>query len=214
MRIIDITKHSSNELASKDAALTLLKDGVVVFPTDTLYGLGVNALDELAVEKLFKIKKRPKEKPVPLMVSSIEMARAVAFIDKSRERLLQEMWPGPFTAILWKRKLVPKTLTAGSEKVAIRIPAHPFCQMVLRDFEGPVTITSANISGEEPMYDSSKIVQRFQKENEKPDLIIDSGSLPQNDPSALIDLTSDSPKLLRVNPTSREKLLKLLELMS
>jgi L-threonylcarbamoyladenylate synthase len=214
MRVIDIKKSSSHELAAKDAALTLLKDGVIVYPTDTLYGLGVNALDELAVEKLFRIKKRPKGKPVPLMVSSLDMAKALAFIDKSREHLLKELWPGEYTFVLWKKKLIPSQISAGKDTVALRIPANSFCQNILRDFEGPITATSANISGESPLSDAESIIERFSKEEECPNLILDAGKLPQANPSAVIDLTTDVPKLLRVNPTSKDKLLKILQLIS
>ena len=214
MRVIDIKKSSSHELAAKEAAITLLKDGVIVYPTDTLYGLGVNALDELAVEKLFRIKKRPKGKPVPLMVSSLDMAKALAFIDKSRERLLKELWPGEYTFVLWKKKLIPSQISAGKDTVALRIPANSFCQSILRDFEGPITATSANISGESPFSDAESIIERFSKEEECPNLVFDAGKLPQANPSAVIDLTTDVPKLLRVNPTSKDKLLKILQLIS
>lgn len=214
MRIIDIRKPSSHELAAKEAALTLLKDGAIVYPTDTLYGLGVNALDELAVEKLFRIKRRPPEKAVPLMVSSLDMAKALAFIDKSREHILRELWPGEYTFVLWKKKIVPSQISAGKETVALRIPANSFCQSILRDFEGPITVTSANISGESPFSNAESIIERFSEEEEQPNLILDAGDLPQVNPSAVIDLTTDIPKLLRVNPTSKDKLLKILQLIS
>ena len=214
MKIIDVEKTFSYELAAKEAAITLLKDGVVVYPTDTLYGLGANALDEKAIEKVFLIKKRPKNVPMPVMVSSIEMAKALAFIDKSRERILSELWPGPYTFVLWKRKAISKMLTAGKETVALRIPSHPLCQGMIRDFEGPITVTSANISGEEHLSSAKAIAERFSQEKQKPNLIIDAGDLPTSNPSAIVDLTSDTPKLLRVNPTTKDNLLKLLDMMS
>lgn len=214
MKIIDISRISSYELASKEAALTLLKDGAVVYPTDTVYGLGVNALDELAVEKLFRIKKRPTDKAVPIMVSSLDMARALAFIDRTREAILKELWPGPYTFVLWKKKIIPRQISAGKETVALRIPAHPFCQSIVRDLEGPITATSANISGEGVFTSAEEIIERFEQEEEQPNLVLDAGVLPENEPSTIIDLTTEIPKILRVNPTTKDKLLKVLKVLS
>jgi len=213
MRVLTLTDARSHEIASKEAALTLFKDGAVVYPTDTIYGLGVNALDGFAVERLFKIKKRPPERAIPLMVSSLTMARALAFIDKKQEAILQELWPGPFTFVLWKKKIVHPQLTGGRETVALRIPAHPFCQSMLRDFEGPITTTSANISDELPARSAGEIAARFEKEEIKPDLIIDVGTLPETYPSTVIDLTHEPPKILRINPTTKDQLLKILKVI-
>ena len=213
MKVLELSDPRSFEIASKEAALTLLKDGAVVYPTDTIYGLGVNALDEFAVGRLFKIKKRPAERAVPIMVSSLTMARALAFIDQRQERILNELWPGPFTFVLWKKKIVSGRLTGGKETVALRIPAHPFCQSMLRDFEGPVTTTSANVSDELPLTSAESIAERFQKEEFRPDLIINAGMLPESYPSTIIDLTHEPPKILRINPTTKEQLLKILKVI-
>lgn len=214
MKILDIADSFSHELASKEAALTLLKDGVIVYPTDTLYALGANALNLVAIEKIFRIKKRPPQKPIPIIVSSIEMARALAFLDRDKERILEELWPGPYTFVFWKKSLVPKELTAGAKTVAMRLPASPFCQSVLADFEGPVTTTSANISGETPFATAKEIAERFAKEKYRPDLVIDAGFLPEQNPSTIIDLTGEVPKILRVNPTTKDKLLEILQTLS
>jgi L-threonylcarbamoyladenylate synthase len=211
MEVRDVTDPSRLELASKDAAITLLKDGAIVYPTDTIYGLGVNALNEYAVERLFKIKKRPDDKPVPVLVSSLSMAKAIAFVDRDREKLLAEFWPGPYTFVLWKKKIVPRRLTGGKETVAVRVPAHALCQSILREFEAPITATSANISGEVPVSSALSIAQRFVQEDDRPDLILDAGILSELTPSTIIDLTHEPPKVLRVNPTTKDKLLAILK---
>lgn len=214
MKILDIGHSFSYELASKEAALTLLKDGVVVYPTDTLYALGANALNPVAIAKIYRIKKRPSRKPIPIIVSSIEMARALTFIDRDKERILKELWPGPYTFVLWKRSIVPKELTAGAKSVAVRFPANPFCESIIRDFEGPITATSANVSSEEQFSTAKEIADRFQKEKYQPDLVIDAGFLPEQNPSTIIDLTSEVPTILRVNPTTKDKLLEILKTLS
>lgn len=214
MKIIDAYYPSSYELASKEAAITLLKDGIVVYPTDTLYGLAVNALDEYTVEKLFRLKKRPETKPVPIMVSSIEMAKRLAFIDKASEVILKELWPGPYTFVFWKKGVVPKIVTAGGETVALRIADNQLVQGMINDFGGPITATSANISGEEPLTSAEEIVEIFSKQTKKPDLVLDAGRLPTSHPSAVIDLTAGRPKILRVNPTTKDRLLEVLKVLS
>lgn len=213
MKIIDIRNNFSPELASKEAALALLKGRAVVYPTDTLYALGVNVFDTDAIRKIFAIKKRSDKKPVPVMVGSISMAKAVADIDTKREKVLRSFWPGPFTFILKKRPIVSYLLTAGRNTIALRIPDNDFCKMVIDDFEGPITITSANVSGEEPSQDPREIIERFSKEKNQPDLVVDVGELPIANPSTIIDITGNMPKVLRVNPTTKENLISILKKM-
>ena len=106
MKVLNIRNNFSPELASKEAALTLFKSGLVVYPTDTLYALGANVLDTGAVRKLFALKQRSDKKALPVMVNSIGMAKALAHIDETREKILKNFWPGPFTFILKKKPLV------------------------------------------------------------------------------------------------------------
>ena len=210
MKVLDIRNNFSPELASKEAALVLFKSGAVVYPTDTLYGLGVNVFDTEAMRRLFLIKKRPAAKPVPVMVSSIAMAKSVAVIDYKQEEVLKSLWPGPFTFVLRKKSVVPYLVTGGKDSLALRIPDNDFCKRLLADFEGPISCTSANVSGEEPSVNPREIQKRFELEKHKPDLIVDAGTLPLSDPSTVIDLTASRPKILRINPTSREKLMDIL----
>ena len=214
MKVLDIRNNFSPELAAKEAALTLFKSGLVVYPTDTLYALGANVLDTGAVRKLFALKQRSDKKALPVMVNSISMAKALAHIDETREKILKNFWPGPFTFILKKKPLVSFLATAGKNTIALRIPDHYFCHNLLNDFEGPITVTSANISGEETSADPQEIVSRFGQESLQPDLIVDGGVLPKNNPSTIIDLTGQMPKVLRVNPTNKENLMNILKAMN
>ena len=133
--------------------------------------------------------------------------------DKKREKVLRSFWPGPFTFILKKRPIVSYLLTAGRNTIALRIPNSEFCSLLTSDFEGPVTATSANISGEVPSPDPREIIERFSKEEVLPDLIIDAGVLPKSDPSTIIDITGNMPKVLRINPTTKENLMNILKKM-
>ncbi|MEK7565108.1 MAG: L-threonylcarbamoyladenylate synthase [Patescibacteria group bacterium] len=211
MKILDIRNNFSPELASKEAALALLKGRVIVYPTDTLYGMGANAFDNDAIRKIFAIKKRSEKKPLPVMVGSISMAKAMAVIDKPREKILKSFWPGPFTFILKKKPSISFLLTAGRNSIALRVPDNYFCQNLIKDFEGPVTATSANISGEADYFDSREIIERFSLEEIQPDLFIDNGVLSESDPSTIIDLTTDNVRIVRINPTNKENFLNILK---
>ncbi len=213
MKVVDIKNNFSPELASKEAALALLKGRAVVYPTDTLYALGVNVFDTEAIRKLFAIKKRSDKKPIPVMVGSIGMAKAIAEIDAKREKVLRSFWPGPFTFIFKKRPIVSYLLTAGRNTIALRIPDSEFCKMLVSDFEGPITATSANISGEEPSQDCREIIERFGREEIQPELVVDAGVLPKSDPSTIIDITGNMPKILRINQTNKENLMSILKKM-
>lgn len=208
-----------------DKAVEALKrGGVVIYPTDTVYGLGANALDEKAVKKIFEIKGRDFNKPVSIIVKDREMAKNVANFDKDIEQILEKIFPGPITVILFKKKILSDTLTAGINKIGIRIPDCKFTKILMENLDFPITTTSANISGKGATGDISEIIEQFTNQKikpayasieataGKPDLIIDAGILPESKPSTVIDLTGPEPKILRVGPVSKEALLKILKI--
>ncbi len=182
MKIIRINpKNPEKEIIAKVAG-ALKKGKVVVYPTDTVYGLGANALDEKAVEKVFEIKKRNFKKPISIIVRDIEMARKVASFGKDVENILEKILPGPVTIILYKKKILPDILTGGSKKIGLRIPECKFTKALMKKLDFPITATSANISGK-------SIKGR---------------------PSTVIDLTGPKPKILRVGAVTKKELSKIL----
>jgi len=185
------------------------RGGSIVYPTDTVYGLGVNALKPYAVERLFKIKKRPETKPAPIMVKDIAMAKQLAYIDAKTEKALQQVWPGQVTVVLEKRDIVPDILTAGRKTVGLRIPNHYFTQLLMANLNEPVTATSANFSGQPALSSADEIIRIFEKAYPRPDLILDAGELPPSPPSTVLDLTSSQPKITRVGPITKKDLDKL-----
>lgn len=132
----------------KDAAERLRRGGVVAFPTETVYGLGADALNAAAVARVFEIKGRPSNNPLIVHASGPEMARRVtsAWTDDA-ERLAREFWPGPLSIILPRSPALPATVTAGSPFVAVRCPNHPTALALLFEFDGPLVGPSANPSG-------------------------------------------------------------------
>jgi len=202
----------SGELDSRIIEITagvIQRNGSIVYPTDTVYGLGVNALDKYNIERLFKIKKRPETKPVPVMIRDIAMAKTLSFINREKEKILEEIWPGPVTVILEKRDIVPDILTAGKKTIGLRIPDCLFTQALMDHLEKPITATSANLSGEPPLSFSREIIKIFAKAYPRPDLILDVGDLSESPPSTVLDLTSLKPKITRVGPVSKKELDKL-----
>ena len=207
---IDLSKDYSEVI--REAVNILNYGGTIIYPTDTLYGLGANALNEIAVRKIFRIKNRNFSKPLPMIARDYRWVKELAEIKPRDEDVVKKVWPGKVTIVLLKKDIVPGALTADFNSVGIRIPDYVFTDRLLAKFGYPLTSTSANISGQEPTNDINKIIEIFSKSTEKPDLIIDAGILPKSDPSMIVDLTGNKPKVLRISPTKPEALLKLLEL--
>ncbi|MEK7579829.1 MAG: L-threonylcarbamoyladenylate synthase [Patescibacteria group bacterium] len=212
MKVIEVDLKNDFSKALDETFAVLKLGGVIVYPTDTLYGLGTNALEAGPVERIFKIKARAKDKPLPIIVKNLNWAKELAYIYEKEEKILKSVWPGPITVILPKKNIVPSAVTAGKSGVALRISKNHFVDKLLGRFGYPLTATSANISGEEPSMKISEIVEVFKNVHNKPDLIIDAGDLPQSEPSTVLDLTSDKPKILRVGPVKPETLRKILEI--
>lgn len=187
------------------------RGGCIIYPTDTVYGLGVSALREHSIERLFKIKKRPGIKPVPIIVRDIEMAKQVAFINKKQEKILESVWPGQVTAILEKRKIIPDILTSGKRTIGLRVADCEFTKLLMEKLDEPITSTSANISGEASLMHSLDVIEVFSKSHPRPDLFFDAGDLPESPASTILDLTSQNPKITRIGPISKKDLMEMLK---
>lgn len=206
---IDLNKDYSQEIAI--VVDVLKKGGVIIYPTDTLYGLGANALNLVAVERVFDIKGRDFSKPLPILARNIKWVKEMAYVG-NWEKTLEKIWPGKVTAILEKRDIIPNKVTAGGKTVGIRIADHVLVDKILAKFGYPLTSSSANISGQEPTNKIDEIVSTFEGRKYKPDLVLDVGTLPKSDPSVVVDFTSSKPKILRVGPSKPEQLMKILEI--
>lgn len=188
MKIIKVDKDLKDHLK---AARNILKGGgIVLYPTDTLYGLAVNAFNEEAVKRLYRLKKRPLNKPISICLPDTKWIGKVAHLNPKVEKLINKLLPGPFTIILKKKITVPQILTGGSEKIGIRIPDNIISRELSKEF--PITSTSANISGMKTHNNIKDIIQQIGEV----DLAIDAGPL-KGGASTVIDLTMDPPKILR-----------------
>jgi L-threonylcarbamoyladenylate synthase len=186
----------------EEAIDVMKRGGVVAYPTDTVFGLGVNATREDAVKLLYRVKDRSGSRPVPVIVSSIRQAKWLASINSKQEKILDSIWPGAVTAVLEKR---------GGGTIGLRIPDSEVARDLARDF--PITGTSANLSGEEPAKTAEEVMVAFGSHHPKPDLVLNLPSVGSSKPSTVIDITDPSrPRIVRVGMTSKEQLLDLLKL--
>ncbi|MBI1866386.1 MAG: threonylcarbamoyl-AMP synthase [Candidatus Staskawiczbacteria bacterium] len=178
----------------KKALLTLKNGGVVVCPTDTVYGFLADATNKKAVDTIFKIKKRLRSKPLSIFVKDFKMAEEIAFISENQKKIIKKHWPGKHTFIL-KRKSDINLYGVQKDTIAIRIPKYKFLNNLLKKINTPLVQTSVNISGEPPLTKIEDIVKEFGRN--KNIFIINAGSLKKAKPSKIIDLTGKNKKVLR-----------------
>ncbi|MDO8557755.1 MAG: L-threonylcarbamoyladenylate synthase [bacterium] len=205
---LDLQNPRSVERAVQLASEILGQGGVMVYPTDTVYGLGTNALDERAIEKVFLIKERVKQKPISVAVKDVAMARRIAVVSAVAEKFLARVWPGAVTVILPKRSVAPDILTGGGP-IGLRCFKNDFLEMLFSRIDFPLTTTSANISGEPPVSDIRALRAQFKNKKHLPDLIVDAGTLRPSPASTVIDITGNEPKMVRVGPVSPQELIRL-----
>lgn len=209
MRILKLESwNNPNPNVVKTAVNSLRSGGIIIYPADTAgYSLGVNALDEKAIWKVFKIKKRPLNMPINIVVRNSTMAKRFCYWEKIAEKLAAKFLPGALTLILNKKKILPDLLTAGLRSVGIRIPDSPVALWISLKSNLPFTITTANISGRGiSSFNLEEILSNFEKGKLKPDLIIDAGQLPPIPPSTILDLTQKPPVVLRQGLVTKEEI--------
>lgn len=191
MKIIklDINNFFSSDL--EEAIEVLNAGGVIIYPTDTLYGLGVNAFNEEAVDLVFNIKKRSYNKAISVCVSDYDYISKIAYVSDDIKETLKKNLPGPFTFLLNKKSIISDKLSGGTDKIGIRIPDNPICSILSKNF--PITASSANFSGKITENSIEKILKQL---NYDVDLAIDIGYL-NNGQSTVVDLSSNETKIVR-----------------
>ena len=181
--------------AIDEAVGHLRQGGVVAFPTDTLFGLGADVFSLQALAKVFSIKGRPEQMPLPVLVSGWEQVQMVARPESPLpRRLVRRYWPGPLTLVLNRQPGLPDLITAGGDTVAVRMPFHPVPIALAEGLGSPITGTSANRSGGEDIRDLETLETEL---GHKVDYLVTWGPLPAGVASTVVDLTSDEPRLLR-----------------
>lgn len=187
----------------------LKKGGIIIGPTDTVYGVFGDATNPEAIRKIFKIKKRSREKALPIFVKDIATARKIAYIDDRKAHFLEKVWPGPATVVFHHKEKLPHLLTGSRDTIGIRIPEYPFLRELLSRVDIPLVQTSANLAGSEPIRSAADALVIWKKEKGI-DLVIDGGELPKQ-PSTVVDFTRDEPIVLRTGIITKKELDQLLD---
>lgn len=190
-----------------EAISALYKGEIIVYPTDTLYGLGADIFNESAVKKIFRIKKRPLIIPLSIAVSSILDLEEVAYVDKRTRLIVEKFLPGKLTLILEKKDSVLDLITSNSKKVAIRIPDNKIALSLLKQF-GPLTCTSANIHGKDTPTVINDINMQFTKKDVS--VLLDDGEI-KGKPSTIIDISTKKPKIIREGDIFKNEILEVLK---
>lgn len=181
-----------------------LKNGaIMIYPTDTVYGIGGNALQSDVVLRIFHVKKRPLELPVPLVVNSILMANNLAHVSDEAEKIMKSFWPGPLTIVLKRKSIIPIEVTGGSDKVGIRMPNHSIPIKLIDLTRFPLVATSANLHG---LHSPTHIDEWVKKLGRDVDFIIDTEEILGGVPSTVLDLTYKPFKILRKGPISQKSI--------
>lgn len=193
--------HPAHDLIN-EAALVIKNGGVIAFPTRHLYGLGADAFNADAVNSVFEIKRRPHDKPLLVLIDKhYDLTRLVQQVPYAATRIMERFWPGAVTIVFRAKHILPKNLTAGTERIGVRMPEHPVALALTTAVQGPITATSANITGNSGCSLASEMDPLI---TDKLDLIIDVGALKGGMGSTVVDVTGDFPKILRQGAVSEK----------
>jgi len=182
--------------------------GLAIFPTETVYGIGTNGLDAKAIEKLYNVKERSFDKPITLLVSSMNMVENLACnISETEYKLMQSFFPGPLTIILEKKEIIPDILTANKKTIGIRMPDCQITQKLIEYAGCPIATSSANISGKSPNINVNNCIKDFY---EKVDYIIDNGESDIGIASTIVQVIDGIPHILREGTITKKQILEVL----
>jgi tRNA threonylcarbamoyl adenosine modification protein (Sua5/YciO/YrdC/YwlC family) len=186
-------KHPHKRIIS-NAVEVLNKGSLIIYPTDTVYGIGCSLYNKAALQKLYNLKKKSKFDPLSIIVKDIQQASSYARISNFAYKILRHCLPGPFTFILPSTREIPKIMLSKRKEVGIRIPANEVCQAILENHPYPLVNTSVNIHADELLNNPEEIEQRYKY---GVDLMLDAGWLPEAEESTVVSLINDEIKLIR-----------------
>jgi len=206
--ILEVNREKPETAKIRAAAEVIRKGGLVAFPTETVYGLGADAMNAVAVKRIYAAKKRPLDNPIIVHVASKRELRQFAReVPVKAERLMSIFWPGPLTLVLKASKNVPKTTTGGLDTVAVRMPNHNVALALIRESGVPIAAPSANLSGRPSPTTAEHVKQDL---NGRIEMILNGGPTSIGVESTVLNLTVDPPQILRPGGTSYEELLNVL----
>ncbi|MCD6380854.1 MAG: threonylcarbamoyl-AMP synthase [Candidatus Odinarchaeota archaeon] len=205
MIVLKVPLHAKDKVLIRE---TVERGGVLAYPTDTVYGLGSNPYREDSVERIYRIKRRERSKPLPLLFDSMESIEKVAYVDDRIKRYLKRLWPGPVTFILKLKDRRLLNVTSGSPYVAVRIPKNEVALEVIKLSGGTLIGTSANRSGEPPCSDPNCVKRSI---GEEIDILIDAGHQGVGIPSTIVRIGGDEVEILREGALKKEYIMEVLK---
>jgi tRNA threonylcarbamoyl adenosine modification protein (Sua5/YciO/YrdC/YwlC family) len=191
--LLKINPINPQERLVKRVVAHLKKGGIIAYPTDTFYGIGCDIMNKKAIERVYQIKQRQKNKPFSFICSNLKHISLYAKVSNYAYRTMKRLLPGPYTFILEGSKLVPKMMLTKRKTAGIRVPDHRICLNLTESLGNPILSTSATLPNGEVLMDPSLIHDRL---NSNLDMVIDGGSTPGR-PSSVISLMGDYPEVLR-----------------
>lgn len=207
-KILKINRYKPENEKIKYAAEIIRRGGLVAFPTETVYGLGADAFNEKAVKKIFEVKGRPPDNPLIVHIADIgDIKILTKYVPPKAIRLAEKFWPGPLTIVLKKRKDVLDIVTAGGDSVAIRIPDNLIALSLIRESKVPLVAPSANKSGRPSPTSARDVAEDL---GDLIDLILDGGKTRIGIESTVIDMTTDTPTILRPGGLTVEEISKII----
>lgn len=205
MMLLIKMNHKNRDQVLHSAVDVLKNGGIIAYPTETFYGLGAKFDKETSLQKLYEIKQRPREKAMPLIIGHKEQLSSIADdINSSAIKLMERFWPGPLTLLFPAKKHLSEFITAGTHKVAVRIPGESFALHLAKHTGFPFTATSANPSGMPPAQDAETVIRYF---GDQIELIIDCGPAPGGFPSTIVEVTTEETKILREGSVKKDLLI-------
>ena len=194
--------------AIRAAADAIRRGELVVFPTETVYGLAADALNVSAVNKVFEAKGRFDHQPLPVQVASLaDVGRVAEFIPESARPLAERFWPGPLTLVLMKSAALPSIVTGGRETVGVRVPDHPVALALVKEVGAPIVATSANVSGGAAPRNAEQAIRDV---GEKVSLVLDGGECRLGVSSTVVDVSVSPAKILRRGTIGVDEIRKVL----
>lgn len=193
------------------AAAAIRAGGLAAVPTDTLYGLAADPFNPAAVARIFEVKGRASEQALPLVAADLEQVQKhFGTLPALATRLVERFWPGPLTVLLDASASLAPEVSGGTGRIGIRVPAHAVTAALCRACGGPLTATSANISGSRPTADPDVVVRTL---GDLIDILVDGGRTPGGSPSTVIDIAGPEPRLVRAGAVSWEEVKECLGLV-
>ncbi|NHJ33419.1 MAG: threonylcarbamoyl-AMP synthase [Asgard group archaeon] len=204
---VDILKPKKNTV---DVAVKALeRGGIIVYPTETAYGLGCDSFNVKAIKKIYKIKSRPPDQPLSVIVDSFEMIEKIAFIQNKAKLLIEKFYPGPLVIALRKKTIIPDIL--NKDQIAFRISSNVFVQEIVSNLGKPIVSTSANRTGFNPPYSIEEVLETISEKDI--DVVFDAGLLEKNKPSTIIDFVKQpAPQIMREGAISAKEIFQTLKI--